>query len=419
MLRVAREARVEDAAHAVLTLEPGGECRGVAARAARRGRRGSGCRAGPGTPRAARASRRSRSGRARRRRSASAGPATTPGDHVAVAAEELRRRLDDEVRAELERPADVRARERVVDDVQSRRGGGRASASARVVADERRRVRDRLGVEDAGRRARRAPRATASRSVMSTMSTSTPNPPKVARGAGSASSRRSTTGATIRSPARTSDASAAWIAPIPDARATPGLAAGELGVGGAEGAAWSGWRSGCRRNRPAGRPRPGPVRRRRPRRRSRSGRSGRSSASGPGAGCATPPGWRGSRSRGRVRRRSRVGVAHGSDATPDPTRRRTSAASAARSSGIGIAGDPVLAGALRGVHRAVGADHQLVDACGRRRGSPRRRPTATAAAPPPGSSSGIARTPRRIFSARTNAPVGSVSGSSTTNSSPP
>ncbi len=39
--------------------------------------------------------------------------------------------------------------------------------------------------------------------------------------------------------------------------------------------------------------------------------------------------------------------------------------------------------------------------------------------PTPGSSMGNAPTPRRIFSARMNAPVGSVSGRSTTNSSPP
>ena len=92
------EARIEDAVDAVLALEPGGECRGVPARAARRGRRGSGCRAGRGRPRAGRASRRSRSGRARPRRCA---PPTgdDAGDQVAVAAEELRRRFDDQVRA--------------------------------------------------------------------------------------------------------------------------------------------------------------------------------------------------------------------------------------------------------------------------------------------------------------------------------
>ena len=39
------------------------------------------------------------------------------GEHVAVAGQVLRRRLDDEVGAELERPAEVRRGERVVDDV--------------------------------------------------------------------------------------------------------------------------------------------------------------------------------------------------------------------------------------------------------------------------------------------------------------
>ena len=94
----------------------------------------------------------------RRTRNASSGPSVAPvsiwtrstaaiqlrragddaGDDVAVAAEELRRRLDHEVRAELERPADVRRRERVVDDVQravamGELGEGRRGRRTKVV----------------------------------------------------------------------------------------------------------------------------------------------------------------------------------------------------------------------------------------------------------------------------------------------
>ncbi len=74
-----------------------------------------------------------------------------PGDDVAVAGQELGRRFDDEIRAELERPADVRRGERVVDDV------GRAvlvgeAGDRRVVGHDGRRVGDGLGVDDAGRR---------------------------------------------------------------------------------------------------------------------------------------------------------------------------------------------------------------------------------------------------------------------------
>ena len=76
------------------------------------------------------------------------------GDDVAVAGQELRRRFDDEVGPELERPADVRRGERVVDEV--RRAGSwarRASAawSATTVVG----IGDRLGVDDAASARRR------------------------------------------------------------------------------------------------------------------------------------------------------------------------------------------------------------------------------------------------------------------------
>ena len=157
VLRMAREAGVEDAAHAVLTLEPRGECRGVAAR---------GARPGPPSVRmpAQHEERLERAERGARldldaldRGDRAVGPGDDAGDQVAVAAEELRRGLDDEVRAELERPADVRARERVVDDVRRAVAVGEVGQRG-VVADEGRGVRDRLRVEDAGRARPRAPR---------------------------------------------------------------------------------------------------------------------------------------------------------------------------------------------------------------------------------------------------------------------
>ena len=74
-----------------------------------------------------------------------------PGDDVAVAGQELGRRLDDQVRAELERAADVRRGERVVDDVGRAVLVGEAGDRC-VVGHDGRRVGDRLGVDDAGRR---------------------------------------------------------------------------------------------------------------------------------------------------------------------------------------------------------------------------------------------------------------------------
>ena len=89
-------------------------------------------RAGRGTPRyGARRGARCRPGRAGPRSISSRRPGDDAGQDVAVAGEVLRRRLDDEVGAELDRPAEVRRGERVVDDVASRRGGGRARRGRR------------------------------------------------------------------------------------------------------------------------------------------------------------------------------------------------------------------------------------------------------------------------------------------------
>ena len=59
--------------------------------------------------------------------------------------------FDDQVRAELQRPADVRRGERVVDDV-GRAVLVRKVGDRRVVGHDGRRVGDRLGIHDAGRR---------------------------------------------------------------------------------------------------------------------------------------------------------------------------------------------------------------------------------------------------------------------------
>ena len=72
------------------------------------------------------------------------------GDDVAVAAQELGRRFDDEVRAEVERAADVGRRERVVDDVRRAVAMGQLGERG-VIGQVGRRVGDRLGVQDAGR----------------------------------------------------------------------------------------------------------------------------------------------------------------------------------------------------------------------------------------------------------------------------
>ncbi len=53
-------------------------------------------------------------------------------DEVGVAAEVLRRRVDDDVGAELERPLEVRGRERVVDDEHGAPAARAASATARM-----------------------------------------------------------------------------------------------------------------------------------------------------------------------------------------------------------------------------------------------------------------------------------------------
>ena len=237
--------------HAVLTLEPGGECRRRPRRGAPSGRPASGCRAGRGTRRTARSSPPVSIWTASTSSTSSRPTGDDAGDDVAVAAEELRRRLDDEVRAELERPADVRRGERVVDDV------GRAV----LVGEPRRPSRGRSRRSSGWRWSRRtrpgSARGDGARGgrVVGHVDEVDPDaePREGARRAASAWSRRRPA---ARRPGRrpsSCDASAAWIAPMPDASACPASAAGELGVGVARARGWSGWRGASRRSRPADR----------------------------------------------------------------------------------------------------------------------------------------------------------------------
>ena len=167
------QAGIEDTSHAVLTLEPGGECRrgpGVAL-----GAHGEGQDAAQDEEGVERADR-------------GAGvdldlldlaheliaPGDDAGDDVAVAGQELGRRFHDQVRPELERPADVRRGERVVDEV------GRAVPRGRRGRPPRGRSRPSSGWRWSRRRRRasarrRRRRSRPSRSVRSAKTTSTPN----------------------------------------------------------------------------------------------------------------------------------------------------------------------------------------------------------------------------------------------------
>src|SRR6186713_20652 len=114
VLWVAREARVHDADHTVLTLEPGAQCRRI-----------------PGMPLHPHA-KREQTAQDEERVERADGAARVvlegldaaheldptgdhPRDDVAVATEELRRRLDDQIGPELDRPAHIWRGERVVD----------------------------------------------------------------------------------------------------------------------------------------------------------------------------------------------------------------------------------------------------------------------------------------------------------------
>ena len=114
---------------------------------ARPARRASRSRAGRGTRRTARASHRCRSAPSGRRRSAPRPPTTAPAITSRVTREVLGGGLDDEVGAVLERAADHRRRERVVDREQRAVAVG-GLGEGREVGEDARRVGDRLDVED-------------------------------------------------------------------------------------------------------------------------------------------------------------------------------------------------------------------------------------------------------------------------------
>ena len=143
------------------------------------------------------------------------------GHHVAVAGQILRGGLDDEVGPELDRPADVRRGERVVDEVRGAVAMGQVGQGD-VIGDDDRRVGDRLRVQDPGRRGGqgRLDRGEIADVDEVDRDPSRPNTvaswdrvvPYTARVA------------TIRSPADRSVPIAPWIAPIPEAKANPASA---------------------------------------------------------------------------------------------------------------------------------------------------------------------------------------------------
>ena len=75
--------------------------------------------------------------------------ADEPADDVGVAAEVLRRRVEDDVGPELERPLEVRRGEGVVDDDEHARASGRAAEARLDVDDVQQRVRRGLEPDDA------------------------------------------------------------------------------------------------------------------------------------------------------------------------------------------------------------------------------------------------------------------------------
>ncbi len=168
-------------------------------------------------------------------------PATDPPRMSRVAAEVLRQRLDDEVRPELDRAAQDRRGERVVDDEQGAVPVGELGQGGDVDHDDRR-VGDRLDVEDAGRAERPVPASTAGEVGRVDELDATPEPAEALGRAASGSSRRSPA---CRRCGRRPDGPtcrAAWIAAMPVEKTYAGLGALELGDRVGEG----GRRSGCR-----------------------------------------------------------------------------------------------------------------------------------------------------------------------------
>ena len=88
---------------------------------------------------------------------------------------------------------------------------------------------------------------------MSTKSTSTPKPPNVREQLGPRRAVRPRPARRSGRPPGRSEASAAWMAAIPEASATPASPPASSAYARRRGRSWSGWRCGCRRTRRAGR----------------------------------------------------------------------------------------------------------------------------------------------------------------------
>ena len=289
-------------------------------------------------------------------------PGDDAGDHVAVAAQELGGGLDHEVGAERQRTADVGRGERVVDDVRRAVAVGELGQD-RMVREVGRRIGDGLRVEDSGRGRgqRRLDRVDIGRVHHVDPDAEAAERPQELRPRGTVDRDRRhdpVAGLQERGERRVDRAH-------PGRERQPGLAAGQLGVRvtergrrrvrdpavGIAGAGIGGDPAelvGVARGERRG------LVDRHARRHLVDAGSPRGGADGPGREAAE------------ARLGARIGVAHGADATPESPIAPAawpppgSGPRPLRRIGDGDAGDPVLAGALAGVHRLVGADHQLV-----------------------------------------------------------
>ena len=144
------ERRVVDAGHAGLTLQPRARVPPPSPSGGPSGSRASRGRAARGTPRCGASVAPVSTWTLRIASISSRRPLTTPARTSLWPARYFVADSIDEVRAELDRPAEIRRRERVVDDVARAVAVGQLGERG-VVGDDDRRVGDRLRVEDAGR----------------------------------------------------------------------------------------------------------------------------------------------------------------------------------------------------------------------------------------------------------------------------
>ena len=147
-------------------------------------------------------------------------PATGSRDHVRMAADPLGAGLDDEVRAELQRTAQVRRRERVVDDDRDAMPV-RPLGELGQVGDDDRRVGDGLQIEHPGPGERRLD------GVGGRWGRRRRSPRRSGRGRRSSAPRAAVDGARARRSGRrhsSRETSAPWIAAMPDAKLKPASA---------------------------------------------------------------------------------------------------------------------------------------------------------------------------------------------------